>query len=75
MERCEAAVSSNTAAISSLSARLATLEGGGSSVNTNLDSRINRYLTLPIVIISMLYTSNSSTIICLESELKKPRQD
>ena len=56
MERCEAAVSSNTAAISSLSARLATLEGGGSSVNTNLDSRINRYLTLPIVIISMLYT-------------------
>ncbi|XP_063680437.1 protein FAM81B-like isoform X2 [Bolinopsis microptera] len=41
MERCEGAVSSNTAAINTLSARLATLEGG-SAVNANMDTRINR---------------------------------
>ena len=42
MERCEGAVSSNTAAINNLSARLAALESGG-SVSSDLDTRINRF--------------------------------
>ena len=42
MERCEGAVSSNTAAINNLSARLAALETGG-SVSSDLDTRINRF--------------------------------
>ena len=44
MERCEGAVSSNTAAINTLSARLASLEGG-SAVNADMDTRINRWDT------------------------------